>query len=115
MRKLKWTMLVALAACFPAAAVWADMQAQPGSPTAGQWVKRTAVTPNPAKVVVPPGYKVGVFKAGLDTPSSAAVDKDGNLWVAISGPLFNTIDTLEPPHVKIFDPQGNLILSLIHI
>ena len=54
--------------------------------------KRTPVTPNPDKVVVPPGYKVGVFKAGLDTPSSAAVDKDGNLWVAISGQLFNTID-----------------------
>jgi hypothetical protein len=52
---------------------------------------------------------VGVFKAGLDTPSSAAVDKDDNLWVAISGPLFNTLDTLDPPHVKIFDKKGNLI------
>ena len=37
----------------------------------GDWVKRTAVKPDPSKVVVPPGYKVGVFKAGLDTPASA--------------------------------------------
>ena len=70
----------------------ADMQAQQGTPQAGDWVKRIPVIPNPDKVVVPPGYKVGVFKAGLDTPSSAAVDKDDNLWVAISGQLFNTID-----------------------
>ena len=62
----------------------------PGTPRAGDWVKRTPVTPNPDKVVVPPGYKVGVFKAGLDTPSSAAVDKDGNLWVAISGVLLGS-------------------------
>jgi len=93
----------------PAYGALADMQSQPGSPQGGEWVKRTPVTPNPDKVIVPPGYKVGVFKAGLDTPSSAAVDKDGNLWVAISGQLFNTIDTLEPPHVKIFDKSGNLI------
>jgi hypothetical protein len=31
------------------------------------------------------------------------------LWVAISGPLFNTIDEIEPPHVKIFDKSGNLV------
>jgi len=67
--------------------------------------ERTPVTPNPDKVVVPSGYKVGVFKAGLDTPSSAAVDKDDNLWVAISGQTFNTLDTLDPPHVKIFDKR----------
>jgi hypothetical protein len=85
------------------------MEAKAGGPQAGDWAKRTPVTPNPDKVVVPPGYKVGVFKAGLDTPSSAAVDKDDNLWVAISGPLFNTLDTLDPPHVKIFDKRGNLI------
>ena len=50
----------------------------------GDWAKRTAVTPDPTKVVVPAGYEVKVFAAGLDTPSSATVDKDGNLWVAIS-------------------------------
>jgi hypothetical protein len=105
----KWTGSLALAALLPASVAFADMQAQQGTPQAGDWVKRIPVVPNPDKVVVPPGYKVGVFKAGLDTPSSAAVDKDGNLWVAISGPLFNTIDELEPPHVKIFDKSGNLI------
>src|SRR5690348_9625299 len=109
MQILKWTMLAACVAMLPASGALADMQAQPGSPAGGDWVKRTPVTPNPDKVVVPPGYKVGVFKAGLDTPSSAAVDKDGNVWVAISGQLFNTIDQLEPPHVKIFDKNGNLI------
>ncbi len=106
MRMLKWTMLAAFVAILPAVGAKADMEAKPGGPQAGDWAKRTAVTPNPDKVVVPPGYKVGVFKAGLDTPSSAAVDKDDNLWVAISGPLFNTLDTLDPPHVKIFDKKG---------
>src|SRR6267142_5719673 len=109
MRMLKWTMLAAFVAILPAVGAKADMEAKPGGPQAGDWAKRTAVTPNPDKVVVPPGYKVGVFKAGLDTPSSAAVDKDDNLWVAISGPLFNTLDTLDPPHVKIFDKRGTLI------
>ena len=85
MRMLTWTMLAAFVAVLPAVGAKADMEAKPGSPQAGDWVKRTPVTPNPDKVVVPPGYKVGVFKAGLDTPSSAAVDKDDNLWVAISG------------------------------
>ena len=107
MRMLTWTMLVAFAAALPAVGAMADMEAKPGSSQAGDWAKRTPVTPNPDKVVVPPGYKVGVFKAGLDTPSSAAVDKDDNLWVAISGQTFNTLDTLDPPHVKIFDKRGN--------
>src|SRR6266849_6677107 len=109
MRMLKWTMLAAFVAILPAVGAKADMEAKPGGPQAGDWAKRTPVTPNPDKVVVPPGYKVGVFKAGLDTPSSAAVDKDDNLWVAISGQTFNTLDTLDPPHVKIFDKSGNLI------
>ena len=86
----KWTVSLVLAALLPASVAFADMQAQQGTPQAGDWVKRIPVVPNPDKVVVPPGYKVGVFKAGLDTPSSAAVDKDGNVWVAISGQLFNT-------------------------
>ena len=89
--------------CTPAAA-------QGGSAT-GQWVKRTPVKPDPSKVVVPPGYKVGVFKAGLDTPASATVDKDGNLWVTISGVLLGSpeADQFEPPHVKIFDKDGKLL------
>src|SRR5262245_35614650 len=60
--------------------------AQGQKPGGGEWGKRVAVKPDPAKVVVPPGYKVGIFTAGLDTPSSATVDKDGNVWVVISGP-----------------------------
>ena len=108
----KWTVSLVLAALLPASVAFADMQAQQGTPQAGDWVKRIPVVPNPDKIVVPPGYKVGVFKAGLDTPSSAAVDKDGNLWVAISGQLFNTIDELEPPHVKIFDKSGNVIKEI---
>ena len=109
MRMLTWTMLAAFVAILPAVGAKADMEAKPGSSQAGDWAKRTPVTPNPDKIVVPPGYKVGVFKTGLDTPSSAAVDKDDNLWVAISGQTFNTLDTLDPPHVKIFDKRGNLI------
>ena len=108
----KWTVSLVLAALLPASVAFADMQAQQGTPQAGDWVKRIPVVPNPDKVVVPPGYKVGVFKAGLDTPSSAAVDKDGNLWVAISGQLFNTIDEIEPAHVKIFDKSGNVIKEI---
>src|SRR5690348_4189109 len=77
----------------------------------GQWIKRTPVKPDPSKVVVPPGYKVEVFKAGLDTPSSATLDKDGNLWVAISGVLLGSPEpeNIEPPHVKIFDKTGKLV------
>jgi len=108
----KWTVSLVLVALLPASVAFADMQAQQGTPQAGDWVKRIPVVPNPDKIVVPPGYKVGVFKAGLDTPSSAAVDKDGNLWVAISGQLFNTIDEIEPAHVKIFDKSGNIIKEI---
>ena len=81
------------------------------SPKVGEWIKRAPVNPNPTKVVVPPGYKVEVFKAGLDTPSSATVDKEGNLWVAISGVLLGSpeADQIEPAHVKIFDRTGKLV------
>src|SRR6202167_5465229 len=109
MKMLTWTILGAFAAVLPATQAMADMDAKPGSSQVGDWAKRTPVTPNPDKVVVPPGYKVGVFKAGLDTPSAAAVDKDDNVWVAISGQLFNSLDTIDPPHVKIFDKNGHLI------
>src|ERR1700694_3357324 len=108
MRMPTWMILAAFVAVLPAGQAIADMDAKPGSPTAGDCLKRTPVTPNPDKVIVPSGYKVGVFKAGLDTPSAAAVDKDDNVWVAISGQTFNTLDTLDPPHVKIFDKRGNL-------
>src|SRR5437868_8492701 len=106
MKRLNWMMLAALAAAFPAFGALADMQ---GSGQAGGWEKRIPVAPNPDKVVVPPGYKVGVFKAGLDTPAAAAVDKDGNVWVTISGQLLGGPDPIDPPHVKVFDKNGNLI------
>ena len=73
MRMLTWTMLAAFVAVLPAVGAKADMEAKPGSAQAGDWVKRMPVTPNPDKVVVPPGYKVGVFKAGLDTPSTRTI------------------------------------------
>ena len=67
--------------------------------------------PDPSKVVVPPGYKVDIFKAGLDTPASAAVDRDGNVWVTISGVLLGSPEEkeFEPAHVKIFDKGGKLL------
>ena len=81
------------------------------SPKVGQWIKRTPVNPDPTKVVVPPGYKVEVFKAGLDTPSSATVDKDGNLWVAISGVLLGSpeADKSILRMSKYFDRTGKLV------
>ena len=103
--------IVLIAAAATAAMVWVQPAAAQGGSATGQWVKRTPVKPDPSKVVVPPGYKVGVFKAGLDTPASATVDKDGNLWVTISGVLLGSpeADQFEPPHVKIFDKDGKLL------
>ncbi len=83
-----------------------------GAVQSGDWVKRVAVKPDPSKILVPPGYKVEVFVAGLDTPSSATVDKEGNVWVAISGPLFGGPDPIEPPHVKVFDKNGKLLKEI---
>jgi hypothetical protein len=79
-------------------------------------VPRTALKPEPGKLVVPKGYKAEVFVAGLDTPSSAAVDREGNVWVAISGNLFGPFEyeyagqriknPVSGPHVKVFDKDG---------
>jgi hypothetical protein len=83
--------------------------AEPGG-SAGNWSKRTPVTPNPSKIKVPPGYKVGVFAAGLDTVTSITVDKSDNVWVAISGNTFGfPPEGIDKPHVKIFDKSGKLI------
>ena len=51
----------------------ADMEPQKGTGSAGGWAPRIAVTPDPSKIIVPKGYKVSVFAAGLDTPSAATV------------------------------------------
>jgi glucose/arabinose dehydrogenase len=84
-------------------------KAEPGGP-AGKWSTRTPVTPDPSKIVVPPGYKVSVFAAGLDTVTSITVDKNDNVWVAISGNTFGFPPTgIDKPHVKIFDKSGKLI------
>src|SRR5258708_34977427 len=102
MRMLKLTMLAAFAAVLPALGAMADMDAKPGNATAGDWTKRMPVTPNPDKVVVPPGYKVGGFKAGPGTPSPAARGQDGQGWVAHFRPLFHHPCTPGTAHLTIF-------------
>jgi hypothetical protein len=89
----------------------ADMQ---GTGESGGWEKRIAVEPDPSKVVVPDGYEVGIFVKGLNAPSSATVDGEGNLWVAVSPPLLGSpdADQFEEAHVKVFDPQGQLIKEI---
>ena len=96
------TCIVTLAA---APAVLADQQ---GTGRSGGWEKRIAVKPDPSKIVVPKGYKVGVLVSGLDTASGITVDGDDNVWVALSGPLFGGGE-IEPPHVKVFDKTGKLL------
>jgi hypothetical protein len=84
-------------------------KAEPGGP-AGKWSTRVPVKPDPSKVKVPKGYKVSVFAAGLDTITSITVDKQDNVWVAISGNTFGFPPTgIDKPHVKIFDKSGKLI------
>src|SRR6185369_8253117 len=89
--------------------------AEPGGP-AGKWSTRTPVKPDPSKIKVPPGYKVGVFASGLDTITSITVDKHDNVWVAISGNTFGFPPTgIDKPHVKIFDKSGKLIKDKVPI
>ena len=107
MRFFKSLLLAACVAPLAASVAFADMEAQQGTGKAGGWAPRVPVKPDPSKIVVPKGYKVGVFVAGLDTPSASAVDGDGNVWVAISGPLF--AQGTEGPNVKIYDKSGKLI------
>jgi hypothetical protein len=84
-------------------------KAEPGGP-AGKWSTRTPVKPDPSKIKVAKGYKVGVFAAGLDTITALTVDKDDNVWVAISGNTFGfPPEGIDKPHVKIFDKSGKLI------
>jgi hypothetical protein len=91
--------------------VSADMQ---GTGESGGWEKRIAVEPDPSKVVVPDGYQVGIFVKGLNAPSSATVDGDGNLWVAVSPPLLGSpdADQFESARVKVYDPTGKFIKDI---
>jgi hypothetical protein len=91
--------------------VSADMQ---GTGESGGWEKRVAVEPDPSKVVVPDGYQVGIFVKGLNAPSSATVDGDGNLWVAVSPPLLGSpdADQFESARVKVYDPTGKFIKDI---
>ena len=111
MKILKYAAVVALAVGALSGSAFAQdrAKAEPGGP-AGKWSTRTPVTPDPSKIVVPAGYKVSVFAAGLDTVTSITVDKHDNVWVAISGNTFGFPPTgIDKPHVKIFDKSGKLI------
>jgi len=89
MRILRIVTTVVAAVLLSAPLAWTQ---NAGTGKSGGWVPRTAVTPDPGKIMVPKGYKVEVFTAGLDTPSSATVDREGNVWVAISGNLFGPFE-----------------------
>ncbi|HKB81896.1 MAG TPA: hypothetical protein VKD04_01685 [Burkholderiales bacterium] len=111
MKILRYAAILALTAGFASGSAFAQdrAKAEPGGP-AGKWSTRTPVTPDPSKIVVPAGYKVSVFAAGLDTVTSITVDKNDNVWVAISGNTFGFPPTgIDKPHVKIFDKSGKLI------
>ena len=107
----RWTglLLAGAAAMLTTPAAIADMQ---GTGQSAGWEKRIPVKPDASKVVVPTGYKVSIFAQGLDTPSSATVDKDDNLWVAISGKLLGGPDPIDEPHVKVFDRTGKLVKEI---
>jgi hypothetical protein len=109
MKLWKGLLLAGALTVLAAPAAFADMQ---GTPVSGGWEKRVAVKPDPSKVVVAPGYKISIFAQGLDTPSSGAVDKDGNLWVAISGKLLGGPDPIDESHVKVFDKTGKVIKEI---
>jgi hypothetical protein len=108
-----WTLATVSAAALLASSTiaTADMQ---GTGESGGWEKRVAVEPDASKVVVPDGYEVGIFAKGLSAPSSATVDGEGNVWVAVSPPLLGSPDEdqFEQAHVKVFDPQGQLIKEI---
>jgi glucose/arabinose dehydrogenase len=105
---LAWSAAVVLGSSGIASA---DMQ---GTGESGGWEKRVAVEPDPSKVVVPDGYEVGIFVKGLGAPSSATIDGDGNLWVVVAPPLLGSpeADQFEEAHVKVYDPQGQLIKEI---
>jgi hypothetical protein len=109
MKLLGYAAVLALAVGAGSAVAQDRAKAEPGGP-AGKWSTRTAVTPDPSKIKVPPGYKVGVFASGIDTVTSITVDKHDNVWVAISGNTFGfPPEGIDKPHVKIYDKSGKII------
>src|SRR5262245_23198263 len=112
--------MVAAAVLLSAPLAWTQ---NAGTSKSGGWVPRTALPPDPNKLVVPKGYKAEVFVAGLDTPSSATVDREGNVWVAISGNLFGPFEyeyggqrmknPIPGPHVKVFDKEGKQLKNIV--
>ena len=111
MRKPIYALIIAFALGSLSVPAFAQSRAkaEPGGP-AGKWSTRTPVKPDPSKIVVPKGYKVGVFASGLDTITSITVDKRDNVWVAISGNTFGFPPKgIDKPHVKIFNKSGKLI------
>ena len=106
-----YTAVLALAVGLVSGAALAQdrAKAEPAGP-AGKWSTRVPVKPDPSKIKVPAGYKVGVFAAGIDTVTSITVDKQDNVWVAISGNTFGfPPEGIDKPHVKIYDKSGKLI------
>lgn len=101
---------LAIAALVAGIASAGAQEPQQGTGRAGNWAPRVAIKPDPAKILVPKDYKVGVFAAGLDTPTAAAVDGDGNVWIAISGPAY--MAGTEPPHLKVYRKDGTLIREI---
>ena len=77
MKTLKYATVVALAVGVLSGSAFAQDRAvaEPGGP-AGKWSTRTPVKPDPSKIKVPKGYKVGVFASGLDTITSITVEED---------------------------------------
>ena len=111
MKILGYTAALALAVGSVSGSAFAQdrAMAEPAGP-AGKWSTRTPVKPDPSKIKVPAGYKVGVFASGLDTITSITVDKSDNVWVAISGNTFGfPPEGIDKPHVKIYDKSGKLI------
>jgi hypothetical protein len=121
MTTLKGLVLLALAGLMVVPVAGAQ-QNESGTPVSGGWVPRVARTPDPSKIVVPKGYKVEVFAAGLDTASAATVDRDGNVWVAISGNLFGPFEyeyggkriknPVSGPHIKVFNKDGQHVKDI---
>ena len=89
----------------------ADMQ---GTAESGGWETRVAVKRGSVQSRRAGRLQGERLRRGLGAPSSATVDGDGNVWVAVAPPLLGSPqkDQFEDAHVKVFDPQGKLIKEI---